>query len=128
MKGLDFVVAEARRYGIKLILSLANNYESFGGKKQYVDWARSRGQYLSSDDDFFRNSVVKGYYKNHIRVSARTLHYFHLTVLLYVLSCTNFLFVQSCPFIFSSMMYFFLAKEVVYLFKIKLFERPSFLF
>ncbi|KAK4490672.1 hypothetical protein RD792_001363 [Penstemon davidsonii] len=66
-KGLDFVVAEARRYGIKLILSLANNYESFGGKNQYVNWARNQGQYLTSDDDFFRNSVVKGFYKNHIR-------------------------------------------------------------
>ncbi|KAL1569491.1 Mannan endo-1,4-beta-mannosidase 7 [Salvia divinorum] len=66
-KGLDFVVAEARRYGIKLILSLANNYESFGGKKQYVNWGRSRGQYLTSDDDFFTNSMVKGFYKNHIR-------------------------------------------------------------
>ncbi|KAJ8443669.1 hypothetical protein Cgig2_019651 [Carnegiea gigantea] len=66
-KGLDFVVAEARKYGIKLILSLANNYESFGGKKQYVNWARSQGQYLSSDDDFFTNSVVKGFYKNHIK-------------------------------------------------------------
>ncbi|KAJ0039782.1 hypothetical protein Pint_28330 [Pistacia integerrima] len=66
-KGLDFVIAEARRHGIKLILSLANNYESFGGKKQYVNWARSQGQYLTSDDDFFRNPVVKGYYKNHIK-------------------------------------------------------------
>lgn len=66
-KGLDFVVAEARRHGIKLILSLANNYESFGGKKQYVNWARSQGQYLSSDDDFFSNPVVKGFYKNHIK-------------------------------------------------------------
>lgn len=66
-KGLDFVVAEARRYGIKLILSLVNNYESFGGKKQYVNWARSRGQHLSSEDDFFRNPVVKGYYKSHVK-------------------------------------------------------------
>lgn len=66
-KGLDFVISEARRYGIKVVLSLANNYESFGGKKQYVNWARSHGQYLNSDDDFFRNYVVKGYYKNHIR-------------------------------------------------------------
>ena len=64
---MDFVIAEARRYGIKLILSLANNYDSFGGKKQYVNWARSRGQYLTSDDDFFRHPVVKGYYKNHIK-------------------------------------------------------------
>ncbi|ONH96896.1 hypothetical protein PRUPE_7G158000 [Prunus persica] len=65
-KGLDFVIAEARRYGIKLILSLVNNYESFGGRKQYVNWARSQGQYLTSDDDFYRNPVVKGYYKNHV--------------------------------------------------------------
>ncbi|KAK8716764.1 hypothetical protein V6N13_044065 [Hibiscus sabdariffa] len=65
-KGLDFVIAEARKYRIKLILSLANNYDSFGGKKQYVNWARSQGQYLTSDDDFFRNPVVKGYYKNHV--------------------------------------------------------------
>lgn len=69
LKGLDFVIAEARRYGIKLILSLVNNYESFGGRKQYVNWARSRGQYLTSDDDFYRNPVVKGYYKNHVTVS-----------------------------------------------------------
>lgn len=66
-QGMDFVVAEARRFGIKLIMSLVNNYENFGGKKQYVNWARSRGQYLNSDDDFFRNPVVKGFYKNHIR-------------------------------------------------------------
>nr|GMC96965.1 mannan endo-1,4-beta-mannosidase 7 [Ipomoea batatas] len=66
-KGLDFVIAEARKYGLKLILSLANNYESFGGKKQYVDWAREQGQYLTSDDDFFRNSLVKGFYKNHVK-------------------------------------------------------------
>ncbi|XP_030523690.1 mannan endo-1,4-beta-mannosidase 7 [Rhodamnia argentea] len=66
-QGLDFVIAEARRYGIKLILSLVNDYENFGGKKQYVNWARSRGQYLTSDDDFFRNAVVKGFYKNHVK-------------------------------------------------------------
>ncbi|KAI3794236.1 hypothetical protein L1987_36865 [Smallanthus sonchifolius] len=66
-KGLDFVVAEARRFGIKLILSMVNNYENLGGKKQYVNWARSQGQYLTSDDDFFRNPVVKGFYKNHVK-------------------------------------------------------------
>ncbi|KAL9327802.1 hypothetical protein ACSQ67_002805 [Phaseolus vulgaris] len=65
--GLDFVISEARKYGIKLILSLVNNYENFGGKKQYVNWARSQGQYLTSDDDFFRSPVVKGYYMNHVR-------------------------------------------------------------
>ncbi|KAE9606682.1 hypothetical protein Lal_00025645 [Lupinus albus] len=66
-KGLDFVIAEARKYGIKLILSLVNNYDNFGGKKQYINWARNHGQYLASDDDFFRNPVVKGFYTNHVK-------------------------------------------------------------
>ncbi|KAL0921476.1 hypothetical protein M5K25_008552 [Dendrobium thyrsiflorum] len=66
-KGLDFVVSEARRYGIRLILSFVNNYENFGGKKQYVQWARNQGQNIGSDDGFFTNNVVKGYYKNHVK-------------------------------------------------------------
>ncbi|CAI0392350.1 unnamed protein product [Linum tenue] len=68
-QGLDFVVAEARRYGMKLILSFANNYDSFGGKKQYVNWARAQGGGggLASDDDFFTHPLVRTYYKNHIR-------------------------------------------------------------
>ncbi|KAK1391698.1 Mannan endo-1,4-beta-mannosidase [Heracleum sosnowskyi] len=65
-QGLDFVIYEAGRYGIKLILSLVNNYNDFGGKNQYVNWARDQGQTISSDDDFFTNSLVKGFYKNHI--------------------------------------------------------------
>ncbi|XP_075517030.1 mannan endo-1,4-beta-mannosidase 7-like [Primulina tabacum] len=67
-QGLDFVISEAGRYGMKLILSLVNNYEDSGGKKRYVEWARNQGQHISSDDDFFTNSLVKGYYRNHIKV------------------------------------------------------------
>ncbi|KAJ3670802.1 hypothetical protein LUZ60_008228 [Juncus effusus] len=66
-KGLDYVVSEAGKYGVKLILSLVNNYESFGGRKQYVDWARSQGQAIGSDDDFYTNPLVKQYYKNHVK-------------------------------------------------------------
>ncbi|KAE8057143.1 hypothetical protein FH972_013856 [Carpinus fangiana] len=66
-QGLDFAISEAGKHGIKLILSLVNNYESYGGKKQYVEWARSQGQSISSEDDFFTNSLVKGFYKNHIK-------------------------------------------------------------
>lgn len=61
------MISEAGRYGMKLILSLVNNYEDSGGKKQYVEWARNQGQHISSDDDFFTNSLVKGYYRNHIK-------------------------------------------------------------
>ncbi|GAV71761.1 Cellulase domain-containing protein [Cephalotus follicularis] len=66
-QGLDFVISEAKKYGIKLVLSLVNNYDQYGGKKQYVNWARNQGQPISSDEEFFTNSVVKGYYKNHIK-------------------------------------------------------------
>ncbi|KAL3630425.1 hypothetical protein CASFOL_023409 [Castilleja foliolosa] len=66
-KGLDFVVSEAKRHGVYLILSLVNNWEPYGGKKQYVQWARDKGQQLSNDDAFFTNPIVKGYYKNHVK-------------------------------------------------------------
>ncbi|KAJ8540975.1 hypothetical protein K7X08_001791 [Anisodus acutangulus] len=66
-QGLDFAISEAGKNGIKLILSLVNNYNDFGGKKQYVDWAKSQGQSLTSEDDFFKNDVVKNYFKNHIK-------------------------------------------------------------
>lgn len=71
---MDFALAEARRHGIKIILSFANNYESFGGRKQYVDWARSRGRPVSSEDDFFTDSLVKDFYKNHIKVSKSNVY------------------------------------------------------
>ncbi|CAA0833702.1 Mannan endo-1-4-beta-mannosidase 7 [Striga hermonthica] len=66
-QGLDFVVAEARKYGIRLILSFVNNYKDFGGRPQYAQWARAAGAHINSDDDFYTHPVIKGYYKNHIR-------------------------------------------------------------
>ncbi|CAL4948310.1 unnamed protein product [Urochloa decumbens] len=66
-QGLDFVLSEARKHGIKMILSLVNSYDSFGGRKQYVQWAREQGQSIGSDDEFFTNPVAKGFYKNHIK-------------------------------------------------------------
>ncbi|XP_042396445.1 mannan endo-1,4-beta-mannosidase 5-like [Zingiber officinale] len=65
-KGLDFVIAEARKKGIRLILSLVNNYKDYGGRPQYVDWARRAGLAVPSDDDFYTHDVIKGYFKEHI--------------------------------------------------------------
>ncbi|KAL6658609.1 hypothetical protein ACP70R_004195 [Stipagrostis hirtigluma subsp. patula] len=66
-QGLDFVVWEARRHGVRLILSLVNNYRDFGGRPQYVRWARAAGVGVAGDDDFYTNPVVMGYYKNHVK-------------------------------------------------------------
>ncbi|XP_057972944.1 mannan endo-1,4-beta-mannosidase 5-like [Malania oleifera] len=66
-QALDFVISEARKYSIRLILSLSNNYNDFGGRAQYVNWARSAGVRINGDDDFYTNPVVKDYYKNHVK-------------------------------------------------------------
>ncbi|XP_062153283.1 mannan endo-1,4-beta-mannosidase 5-like isoform X2 [Alnus glutinosa] len=66
-QGLDFVISEARKYGVRLILSLSNNYKDYGGRLQYVQWARTAGVPVNSDDDFYTNAAVKGYYKNHVK-------------------------------------------------------------
>ncbi|XP_043718241.1 mannan endo-1,4-beta-mannosidase 6 [Telopea speciosissima] len=66
-KALDFVISEAKKYKIRLILSLVNNWEAYGGKAQYVKWGNADGLKLSSDDDFFSDSTLKTYYKNHVK-------------------------------------------------------------
>ncbi|KAJ4846000.1 Mannan endo-1,4-beta-mannosidase 2 [Turnera subulata] len=66
-QGLDFVISEAKKYGIRLILALSNNYHDYGGRAQYVNWARAAGVPVENEDDFYTNAVVKAYYKNHVK-------------------------------------------------------------
>ncbi|XP_065852964.1 mannan endo-1,4-beta-mannosidase 6-like [Euphorbia lathyris] len=67
-QALDFVIVEARKHHIRLILSLVNNLNAFGGKAQYVKWAQDAGVNVSSSDDsFFSHSTIKDYYKAYIK-------------------------------------------------------------
>lgn len=66
-KALDFVISEARRHRIRLILSLCNNWPEYGGKAQYVKWGNEAGLNLSSDDDFFRDQTIREYYKSYVK-------------------------------------------------------------
>ncbi|CAL0320178.1 unnamed protein product [Lupinus luteus] len=66
-KGLDFVISEAGKNGVRLILSLVNNWKDFGGRNRYVQWAKDKGQDIKNDDDFYTNPIVKQYYKDHIK-------------------------------------------------------------
>lgn len=71
-QALDYVIYEARRNQVRLILCLVNNLEAFGGKAQYVRWAQEAGVNLtSSDDPFFSHPVIRGFYKDYIRVSRK---------------------------------------------------------
>ncbi|XP_020254550.1 mannan endo-1,4-beta-mannosidase 8-like isoform X2 [Asparagus officinalis] len=65
-KGLDFVVSEAKKHKVRLILSLCNNWEEYGGKAQYVKWGKEAGLNLTGEDDFFKDPTIKEYYKAHV--------------------------------------------------------------
>ncbi|KQK18483.1 hypothetical protein BRADI_1g42770v3 [Brachypodium distachyon] len=65
---LDYVIYEARRNNIRLILCLVNNLDNFGGKAQYVKWAQAAGANLTnSTDSFFYHPTIKGYYKDYVK-------------------------------------------------------------
>lgn len=70
LQALDFVVAEARRHGVRLLLTLVNNLPEYGGKSRYVQWARDNGDDLDrgSDDHFFTHPKIRDYYKAHVKV------------------------------------------------------------
>uniref|UniRef100_A0A7I4DSS8 mannan endo-1,4-beta-mannosidase n=1 Tax=Physcomitrium patens TaxID=3218 RepID=A0A7I4DSS8_PHYPA len=68
-KALDFVVMEAGRYGVRLLLTLVNNLPDYGGKTCYVQWARDAGIVLDgdTDDHFFSHPILRNYYKAHVK-------------------------------------------------------------
>ncbi|KFK35900.1 hypothetical protein AALP_AA4G051000 [Arabis alpina] len=66
-KALDHVIAEARKHDIRLLLSLVNNLQAYGGKSQYVKWAWQEGVGLSSSNDsFFFDPSIRKYFKNYL--------------------------------------------------------------
>ncbi|KAK1310970.1 Mannan endo-1,4-beta-mannosidase 2 [Acorus calamus] len=71
-QALDLVISEAKKYNIRLILSLVNNFKEFGGRPQYVQWAKNAGASVKADDDFYTNPTVMDYYKNHVKVKVLT--------------------------------------------------------
>ncbi|XP_019437008.1 PREDICTED: mannan endo-1,4-beta-mannosidase 2-like [Lupinus angustifolius] len=67
-KALDYVIAEARQHGIRLLLSLVNDLNAYGGKNQYVKWAWQEGIGISSSNDsFFFDPSIRSYFKNYIK-------------------------------------------------------------
>lgn len=67
-QALDYAIVEARQHGVRLLLSLVNNLPQYGGKGQYVEWARDAGADVgSSNDSFYRDPTVRGYYKHHMK-------------------------------------------------------------
>lgn len=58
----DYVVYKAGQNGIKLILTLVDNWGYYGGMDQYVRWLG-----LNSHEDFYRDPRAKDAYKAYVR-------------------------------------------------------------
>jgi mannan endo-1,4-beta-mannosidase len=64
LRGLDFVVAEARRSSIRLILPLVNNWDDYGGMNQYVRWKGDGGS--GDHDRFYVDPVIREWYRSYV--------------------------------------------------------------
>jgi len=61
-EGLDFVLAMARANKVRVVLTLVNNWDDYGGMNQYVDWSPT----ASMHDDFYTDDNCRQWYKDHI--------------------------------------------------------------
>ena len=59
LEGLDYLLDEARKNGIRVILSLTTNWSPTGGLPQYLAWAGS-----SNPADFYTDTQIKSWYKD----------------------------------------------------------------
>ena len=69
LHGMDFVMDEAHKRGLKLIWVIADNWYKVGGIDSYVNWGGS-----SSHADFFSSPAIKKIYKNHITFLANRVN------------------------------------------------------
>lgn len=89
---LDYVIYEARRNHVRLILCLVNNLDNFGGKARYVQWAQAAGANVTnSTDSFFSHPTIKGYYMEYVKVIAMYEHFFYFFIVLPCLDSLHFL-------------------------------------
>jgi len=71
LDNVDFAVNEANKLGIKLIMTLTNNWTDFGGMDSYVKW--HNGQY---HDQFYTDPTILQWYEswvNHVLNHVNTI-------------------------------------------------------
>lgn len=63
LRGLDYVVEQAGRRGLRLILPLVNYWPDYGGMDQYVAWSPD----AERRDDFYRDAWCRRAFKQQVR-------------------------------------------------------------
>ena len=59
LEGMDFVLDQARRRGLKIIWALADNWYPVGGVGQYVEWSSTARRH----QDFFTDDLAMQYFE-----------------------------------------------------------------
>jgi mannan endo-1,4-beta-mannosidase len=65
LRGLDLVLTRASAHGVKLVLSLGNYWNAYGGTRRYVEWAGLPSP-VEGDARFFTERAVIEHYKAHL--------------------------------------------------------------
>ena len=63
-RGLDYLLDEARKRGVRVLLALTDNWQPTGGADQFLNWAGGS----TIHEDFFSDPKAKRYYKDHVKV------------------------------------------------------------
>ena len=67
LEALDYVIYSASKYNIRLILTLSNYYQDFGGLPQYLKWYEKQFNVSrTSVSDFYRNDTLKKWFKTYL--------------------------------------------------------------
>ena len=65
LRGLDRVLARASAHGVKLVLTLGNSWDAYGGARRYVEWAGLPAP-VEGDPRFFTERAVIEHYTAHV--------------------------------------------------------------
>ncbi|WP_257454784.1 cellulase family glycosylhydrolase [Archangium lipolyticum] len=65
LRGLDLVLTRASAHGVKLVLTLGNYWDAYGGTRRYVEWAGLPSP-VEGDPRFFTERPVIEHYKAHV--------------------------------------------------------------
>ncbi|MDP6539417.1 MAG: cellulase family glycosylhydrolase [Planctomycetota bacterium] len=72
-RGLDYVLDQARRRGLKVLLALVNNWDDYGGMNQYVAWSQT----ATSHDQFYTDALCRQWYTDHAAAVAERVNTFN---------------------------------------------------
>lgn len=69
-RGIDYILAQAARYNIKVVLSIINNWDKIDGKGQYAEWAGV------GPDQFWTDPKARSIYKAHLKALTNRVNVF----------------------------------------------------